>query len=72
MPDSGNYESSGFMYRPEIDTTDFDDDRLRHVVKCTRCGSLVHSGGLSREKHDQFHDALAELWTILSGGDTNE
>ena len=38
---------------------------FRPVVKCTRCGSLVNNGGLSRERHTQFHDALAELFETV-------
>jgi hypothetical protein len=42
------------------------DDDLRPLMKCTRCGALVNGGGLSREKHDAFHAALADLFDMLS------
>jgi len=62
MTDYTRYETAGYVYRPDIDVSDFDDDRIRPLVKCVRCGSLVNSGGLSREKHDAFHEALAGLF----------
>lgn len=56
------YIDAGLMYRPETQISDFDDDTMRTVVKCEGCGALIANGGLSREKHDNFHKALADLF----------
>lgn len=63
-----NYEDAGRIYRldlyKETDIWSSTDDDLRVIAKCTRCGALV-TGGLSREKHDAFHEALADLFDTL-------
>lgn len=66
------YEDAGKIFRldPVLreveDGHDYSltDDNLRNIVKCTGCGALV-TGGLSRERHDEFHQALADLWEML-------
>ena len=51
------YIDAGFMHGL--------DDSERAIVKCDGCGALINSGGLSREKHNQFHEALADLFDTL-------
>lgn len=63
-----NYEDAGRIFRLDLykenDPWAVQDDDIRVVAKCTRCGALV-TGGLSREKHDAFHEALADLFDTL-------
>lgn len=60
MPD---YLPAGYCYPYDTDLTDFDDEsRPTPLVKCSSCGALVNGGGQSRKIHDQFHEALAQLF----------
>ncbi len=65
-----NYVTVGRIFRDDLyketDPWAVNDDDLRPLMKCTRCGALVNGGGLSRQKHDDFHEALAGLFDSLS------
>lgn len=67
--DTKNYEDAGRIFRldlhKETDPWQTRDDDIRVVAKCTRCGALL-TGGLSREKHDAFHEALADLFDMVA------
>jgi hypothetical protein len=66
MADS-NYAPAGWAFRADATTSDYDyGEDMRPLVTCVRCGALVNGGGLSREKHDSFHAALANLFDMLS------
>lgn len=73
MPDDVKpYEDAVRVFRIDMEPgRNLDDpDNWRVLAKCTRCGALV-TGGLSRERHDNFHKALAELWDMLAEKDNN-
>jgi hypothetical protein len=61
-----NYQSIGSFFKDDLskesDPWQTRDDDLRPLFKCTRCGAFVNGGGLSRERHDGFHAALADLF----------
>lgn len=64
-----NYEDAGRIFRLDLtkenDPWQTSDSDIRVVAKCTRCGALL-TGGLSREKHDKFHAALADLFDMVA------
>lgn len=62
---TSNYEEAGYAFTEAITGRPAEEGEIRPLVKCLRCGSLVHGGGLSREKHDDFHTALANLFDSL-------
>lgn len=61
-----NYEDAVRVLRIDMEPGSNlgEPDNWRVLGKCVRCGALV-TGGLSRERHDNFHTALAELWDML-------
>jgi len=68
--DESNYVTVGRIFRDDLykenDPWAVQDADLRPLMKCIRCGALVNGGGLSREKHDAFHVALAQLFEDLA------
>lgn len=59
------YEDTGYIYTPDAEDGG-DTGRVRMIVKCLLCGALVNGGGLSRQKHTDFHTALADLFNTLA------
>ena len=59
MPDLEGQEYVHFGYY----FTDSKDDERRPLVRCDGCGAVINGGHLSRTKHDNFHKALADLFS---------
>lgn len=60
------YVDAGAIMSEPVTGRVLEEGDLRYLVKCDGCGALVNGGGLSREKHDGFHAALADLFAKLA------
>lgn len=56
------YIDAGYVTEEPITGRVVEEGEIRPIVKCDGCGALIANGGLSREKHDNFHKALADLF----------